>query len=313
MKRLFFLSILPLCMLACSSSKEDGGADGNGPGAANTLKVMSFNIRYPAAADTGDHAWEKRAPAVSKMLNTIRPDVVGLQEPRTVQREYLMNNHREYALMSVPGTGGTGTISGGNTSLMYRIDRFTLLESGYFFLSYTPDQDSRCFDVGDATRRTSIWVHLREKDTGKEFYFMSTHLPVRTNSSYDNQPYIEARKMSSELNVQRFKAIAGEKAMCFIVGDMNCSPWLVDGSPNPDGVAALAPYNAWMQSARSFDLQKNKASFNGFGGGAAPSPARNLDHIFYRNATGLQFETIDTNFGVPYISDHYPILFTTSF
>jgi endonuclease/exonuclease/phosphatase family metal-dependent hydrolase len=250
-----------------------------------------------------------RKTAVVKMINTEQPDVVGLQEPRTEQREYLKNNLRTYGFLEVPGTG-TGT--GGNTCLIYRRDRFTLVEDGYFYLSYTPDTASRCFDVQDTQWRTSVWVHLKETSTGKEFYFLSTHLPVRTNSSYDNNPYIEARKLSAQLDIDRMKSIAGENAMCFIVGDMNCSDKTATGDTNADGAAVLQIFKSWMSAARDLDMLKNVYSFNGFGSGTQ-SPARNLDHIYYRNATGIQFQTLTANYGVQYVSDHYPIMLTALF
>ena len=75
-------------------------------------------------------------------------------------------------------------------------------------------------------------------------------MPVRTNSSYPNEPYIQARINSANLNVERMKKIAGESAMCFIVGDMNCSEKAADGSANADGVRALKPYRDWIESGR---------------------------------------------------------------
>ena len=54
-------------------------------------------------------------------------------------------------------------------------------------------------------------------------------------------------------------------------------------------------------------------SFNNFGKGTA-APSRNLDHIFYRNVTmAMSFRTLTDNYGVKYVSDHYPILLTVLF
>lgn len=304
----YLLCGITMCALACSSSKDDG--PGPDKGESNTLKIMSFNVRYNSANDEGDTNWEVRKAAVVKMINTVQPDVVGLQEPRTEQRTYLKNNLPNYGYLEVPGTGA-GT--GGNTCLIYRQDRFTKVNDGYFFLSPTPDEPSRCWDVGDSQWRTSVWVHLKEKETGKEFFFLSTHMPVRTNSSYPNEPYIQARINSANLNVERMKKIAGESAMCFIVGDMNCSEKAADGSANADGVRALKPYRDWMKSGRDIAPTGDAYSFNNFGKGTA-APSRNLDHIFYRNVTmAMSFRTLTDNYGVKYVSDHYPILLTVSF
>ena len=151
----YLLCGITMCALACSSSKDDG--PGPDKGESNTLKIMSFNVRYNSANDEGDTNWEVRKAAVVKMINTVQPDVVGLQEPRTEQRTYLKNNLPNYGYLEVPGTGA-GT--GGNTCLIYRQDRFTKVNAGYFFLSPTPDEPSRCWDVGDSQWRTSVWVQL---------------------------------------------------------------------------------------------------------------------------------------------------------
>ena len=43
-------------------------------------------------------------------------------------------------------------------------------------------------------------------------------------------------------------------------------------------------------------------------------PSRNLDHIFYRNTKmAVSFRTLTDNYGVKYVSDHYPILLTVLF
>ena len=116
----YLLCGITMCALACSSSKDDG--PGPDKGESNTLKIMSFNVRYNSANDEGDTNWEVRKAAVVKMINTVQPDVVGLQEPRTEQRTYLKNNLPNYGYLEVPGTGA-GT--GGNTCLIYRQDRST--------------------------------------------------------------------------------------------------------------------------------------------------------------------------------------------
>ena len=118
---------------------------------------------------------------------------------------------------------------------------------------------------------------------------------------------ISAREKSAKLNVSKMKELAGENAMLFITGDMNCSYATDDASRE-----ALTPYYQWMSAARDIAPAGDAYSFNNYGSGTA-TPKRNLDHIFYRNGIAVSFRTITDNYGVPYISDHYPILLTTIF
>ena len=99
----YLLCGITMCALACSSSKDDG--PGPDKGESNTLKIMSFNVRYNSANDEGDTNWEVRKAAVVKMINTVQPDVVGLQEPRTEQRTYLKTTCRTTAIWRFPEQG----------------------------------------------------------------------------------------------------------------------------------------------------------------------------------------------------------------
>ena len=65
-----------------------------------------------------------------------------------------------------------------------------------------------------------------------------------------------------------------------------------------------------MKSGRDIAPTGDAYSFNNFGKGTA-APSRNLDHIFYRNTKmAVSFRTLTDNYGVKYVSDHYPILLT---
>lgn len=69
-----------------------------------------------------------------------------------------------------------------------------------------------------------------------------------------------------------------------------------------------------MKAARTTAPQTDDInSFNGFTTSSLLKGVSSLDHIFYRNFTPLCFKTVNKNYGVPYISDHYPICFDCKF
>lgn len=290
----YLLYGIVLSALGCSSSSDDGVAPGDG-GSSNTLKVMSFNIRCVTSSDTGDQAWDVRKAGCIKMITSIQPDVIGMQEPRTAQRTYLKENLSDYEMLETPGTG---TSKGGNSVLLYRKSRFTCLDWGYYFLSDTPDVPSVAWEA--AQWHTTVWAHLKEEGSDKDFWIFTTHMPAYASN-------VSARVKSANLNVAKMKELAGEDATIFITGDMNCSYAADDASRE-----ALTPYYQWMSAARDIAPAGDAYSFNNYGSGTA-TPKRNLDHIFYRDATAVSFRTITDNYGVPYISDHYPILLTALF
>ena len=83
---------------------------------AEELKIMSFNVRYNSPKDLGENSWDVRKGAVVNLIKKMTPDVVGLQEPRTIQRTYLKESLPEYVYMEVPGTGD----GRGGTQLPYQ-------------------------------------------------------------------------------------------------------------------------------------------------------------------------------------------------
>ena len=188
-----------MCALACSSSKDDGGDDS---GSSNSLKVMSFNVRCVTASDTGDKAWDVRKGPCVKMVTSVKPDVIGMQEPRTVQRTYLKDNLPDYEMLETPGTG---TSKGGNSVLLYRKSRFTKLDWGYYFLSETPDVPSVSWEAEQW--HTTVWAHLKEVGTDKEFWIFTTHMPAYAANK-------SAREKSAKLNVAKMKELAGVSSRC---------------------------------------------------------------------------------------------------
>lgn len=304
-----FVAAALLC--SCDKDTPDNPNDKDEPEKpvveSDVLNIMSFNMRYPATEDTGDKGWDVRKQACVSLINSYKPDVIAAQELRTAQRTYLKEQLTDYAFIEIPNTG---TASGGNIVMLYRKERFTKLESGHFFLSFTPDQASKCFNVADSQMRGTVWAKFKENGTGKEFVCMGTHLPVRTNTSYDNAPYIEARVLSARLLMQQLRIKAGNDGMCFLMGDMNCSWKDASGNDSDDGRQVLNLMNDWMTDARSGKnlTPAGITSFNSFGTGSN-TPNRNIDHIFFRNAEQIDFNTITKSFdNIRFASDHYPIL-----
>ena len=100
------------------------------------------------------------------------------------------------------------------------------------------------------------------------------------------------------------RSIAGKRTPQFIVGDMNATA----GTP---GGVCLEPYFKWLKSAcEEAPLTDPRPTYHGFG----KAKPLHIDHIFYRKVTPVRFRTINNDgYGVPYISDHFPILFTSEF
>ncbi|MBO7544974.1 MAG: endonuclease/exonuclease/phosphatase family protein [Bacteroidales bacterium] len=281
-------------LLLCSCGKN--GKDEPAPLKIANITVMSFNIRSSTiTSDTEDRSWDKRKYAVRNMVEEIKPDVMGMQEATNAQRADLRSLLTGYDLFEVPNTG---TSKGGNAILMYNTAVLEVLQCKSFYLSSTPDKPSVNGWNEETQYRTTIWAEFKHKESGQRFFVANTHMPLGSEER-DNT----ARINSANLNISRMKSAAGEDAVVFIIGDMNCSYATGDSRRK-----CLQPYYDWMSSARDKAVKTDATlSYNGWG--SSSSSNNNLDHIFYRNAIASEFRTISGhNYGVEYISDHYPII-----
>lgn len=247
-----------------------------------SIKLMSYNIRN-SGMDDGQNLWPKRSHATKNMLEQEKPDVFGLQEALEDQIEFFDTQCTQYGRVGVGRDDGA--MKGEIMAIYYLRDRFELLDSGTLWLSETPEKVSRGWD--GACNRTMTWVKLKDKTSGKAFFFFNTHLDHKGR---------KARRESIKLIVTEIERIAGKKYPAILGGDFN-SP--ID---NP----IYEPLKKFMIDVREkAPITDSKGTFNGFG--SAPDTIV-IDHLFYRG--GLKcpsFRTLDGDYGVGYISDHYPI------
>ena len=281
------------------------------PGTPDAMIVCTFNIRYANTADTypdgSSAAWTVRAPAVKKFVDTVKPDLIGLQEIRKEQSQYFSSSFgTDYGFYDVSRDNASGssvsTAGGEGVGVLYRKDRFELVRKDFFWLDTSTRTLPSKNDDGtygawhSACRRVTVYVVLKDKKHGDALvYFFPTH--------YDHKSD-EARKQAAELMLAQMKTICkvddlktGDMAIIH-VGDLNTT----------DDTAALKPLNDNMFSARQTigGADKNKATFTGFG-----NSSKIIDHIYYggKHMKPVKYWVDTENYGVPYLSDHNPVLF----
>ena len=275
------------------------------PQSPTAMTVCSFNIRFANTKgdkfpDGSSAAWTERRDAVKKFVETVRPDIIGLQEIRKAQSEdFLAFFGDEYGYYDVGRDSETGaSVAEANcegVGVLYRKDRFELVEKSFFWLDGNPDVrpvrngDRTYGDWHSACRRVTVCTVLKDKKHGgSPVYFYSTHFDHRSD---------EAIKQSSALMAQRMKAV--EKADVMIaVGDLNTR----------SEAGLLQPLQEGFSYART-DAPGSDGyvgTFNGFGRANSI-----IDHIFYagKDIVPLRYWVDKSDYGVPMLSDHYPVLF----
>ncbi|MCZ2155965.1 MAG: endonuclease/exonuclease/phosphatase family protein [Bryobacterales bacterium] len=253
---------------------------------AESLRVMSFNIRMPNYIDAINY-WDSRRDLAIKMIRQEAPDIIGTQETYFRQGNDIVTALPEYVWL---GNSRQAIHTDEYMAVFFRKERFELLEMGQFWLSETPNKPASMSWGVDITRMVT-WVRFLDKRTQKPFYFLDTHLAHR---SQDEQ----ARSNSAKI-IADFVEKLPKDVPVILTGDFNTTP-------EHEAYKILTAHlkDAWLASAERVGPT---GTFHAFRGGENPEPR--IDWILYRAPWKVRrMETVTMHEGRKYPSDHYPVV-----
>ena len=257
-----------------------------------SIVIMSANIRRKEKffsidkKDIGTHRWYRRAKYYLKNIEVVQPDIFGSQEAQANQYEFLKQHLKGYgSVVAYRDNRGSRSES---CPIFYNEARFTLLDSGTFWLSDTPDVMSK-YDDSDE-HRIATFVKLKDKSTGLTIAVYNTH-PDWTG--------VEARVKQLAVIAQKAQESDADKIV--VMGDLNSERKL------PGGNEGLAPIEAFLKDSKTFaGMTDYGDTFNGYD--IDPDGPMGLDYIFLpEETTVLAVGKVDTLYSGIYPSDHYPI------
>jgi endonuclease/exonuclease/phosphatase family metal-dependent hydrolase len=267
----------------------------------NNLRVMTFNIKYNEPRD-GENAWEYRKQKVADVIRFHKADVVGLQEALIGQINDLEKSLPGFSYCGVGRDDGKE--KGEFSAILYRKNRFKLLETSTFWLSETPEiPGSKGW--GANYSRIVTWAKFYDKKSKKTFFHFNTH--------FDHESE-QARQEGAKLLLNRIEQIAG-KSLFVVTGDFN-------------SVETSVPYKI-LTEKKSDDSENGKVllkdaryeSINGhFGGNSTFNsfkelfPDRKIDYIFVKNGIKvLEHGILSDRWDGKWASDHLPVLAEIAF
>jgi endonuclease/exonuclease/phosphatase family metal-dependent hydrolase len=250
--------------------------------ALQTLRVMTFNVRYPNP-DDGANRWEQRRDLMVRTIREQDPDILGTQELYQLQGDYLVSKLPHYTWF---GRGRYGDDRDEHMGVFYRTDRLQLVESGDFWLSDTPDKPGS-ISWGHPLPRMVTWALFEMKAGGRRFYYYNTHFPYR------DQDELARTKAAQEI-LARLRALPSS-APIVLTGDFNTTP----------DSQAHALLTQTLQDARISAGTRSgpEATFHDFTG----KPDRRIDWILYRGFHATAVQTITSSQDGRYPSDHFPV------
>ena len=256
-------------------------------GSATSLSVMTFNMRYDNPED-GQNNWRFRRERIAGVIKAQEVDVLGTQELLSNQFNDLSGLLTGYQGVGVGRLDGAE--SGEYCAVFFRKDRFTLLDSGTFWLSETPEVVGSLGWDG-ACERIATWVVLRDRD-GRELFFIDTHL------AHVGQV---ARDEGVSLLMKRIETLSGGRPV-ILTGDFNSEP----GS----SVVAHVQKDGVLRDAKAIAAQRSGTDWSFSDFGQIPEAERPLlDYIFVSgDIEAVRYEVLPDIFDGGYVSDHAPVM-----
>lgn len=283
--------LISLAVLSCSLQKESLNLSAKSL-IHGDIRVMSFNIRNSHARDENRNIWPNRKELVYEVIRNYSPDILGLQEVNQFQLEELKEKFPEYGTV---GMGSKGDANGQYSSIHYLKKRFTVRESGNFWLSETPAKLSK--DWGSAHHRICTWVGLFDKDTQKIIYTYNAHLDDGSSKARENSAHLIMKHIYKHAQTNPF----------LFMGDFNAPENSVVMN-YISGRSKLTPLSL-LHVVDSFRVlypkSKNVGTYNGFTG---LSTGPKIDYIMVKpNIKVIEASILKSNRNGRYPSDHFPV------
>ena len=251
------------------------------------IKIMSFNVRTECNESDPTNNWSNRKEACVALIKDQMPSVIGFQEADfTNQWSYIKDQlAKDYAGYGVNRDNGKESGSGETMGILYNKRVIQKLDGGTFWLSETPNEPSKGF--GASYCRNATWGLFKHLSSGIEFFYINTHLDHQTKNAQ-----IEGMKLISTY-FEKYK----DTHPVFLTGDLNI---LADN-------VALDVIESYMYNTR-YAAPEMLSDTNTTHNGWVTNKNNIIDHIYCSNYLEVvEYHTINENYGVPFVSDHYPV------
>ncbi len=245
---------------------------------SSTLRIMTYNLLADSEGFEGTPA-ATRADAVCRIIESVSPDAVGLQE---MSRKWFtcIYNNTSYKFVLPVKTGLFGTM----TAIIYNPQTLFLVYSG-----------ERVFKNGDDSRlRRMVWAIFRSKETGEFFGIVNTHFnltPQAADITDASVPLSQAQELI-EFS-EKLSGICG--CSVIITGDFNAKETTSSTASPVYELLCTAFYDTKTQAQSiTYGEEKNSKSLS-------------VDHIFFTGEISVKNFCILSQTKFKALSDHFPI------
>lgn len=255
------------------------------------FRVLTQNLRY--CDDDNGRSVEERAARFAQLVKDYQPDLIGGQECTRYWLELLQQSLGDRYGFYGCSSSGPGASDGWYNIVLYRKDRFTVLDGETFWLSNTPSEPDTKLNY-DGISRICTWALMQDNKTEQKLLLSNTHL-------HAGAKYTELRERQAEILMRRLRKEDNklERFPGFLIGDFN-------SSPEEPFYPQIINYYEDSRSTAITNSSKIDYSFHNYGASQLL-----LDYCFHspKNVTVLDYRILTDEYD-GYISDHYGILVT---
>ena len=249
----------------------------------DNILVASYNTAAPWGNLLEGTYTTRRMHLWANQVNNTLPDSLGVQEINSIWVEGLDKLLPQYAYYGVKRGGDENEQKSEMNGIYYLKDKYKLLESDTFWISETPDTESKYENAG--CYRICSYVVLENKSTGSIYIHLNTH--------FDNSS-VEAQNLGGKLVCEYAEKLTAkyENAPVVITGDFN---------QYNDGESVKMLVDKGFINANNGN---NTPTYHGWGENPHTEP---IDYIFIKGFTASNY-TVHIETGEKSdISDHYMI------
>ncbi|CAK7053786.1 MAG: hypothetical protein PARBA_01905 [Parabacteroides sp.] len=261
--------------------------------AKNEMNVMSFNIRMDTPNDK-ENQWTYRKDLAANVIKFYDVDIFGAQEVLHHQLTDLLERLPGYTYVGVGREDGK--TKGEYSPIFFKKDRFTVEDSGNFWLAEDMNAiGKKGWDA--ACERVATWAILKDKVSGKKFFFLNTHL--------DHVGKV-ARHEGASLVLEQVK-VKGKNLPSIVTGDFNAAP-----EDEPIQVLTNASDSRHLTHTRTMAPLRYGPEWTFHDYGRIPFDKREwIDYIFVKgNIKVLSHGVLTETLNHLYPSDHCPVIST---
>ncbi len=250
--------------------------------------VASYNTAAPWGNILEGTGSSKRAPLFAQQINDHLPDVLGVQEINSDWVKKMEEYLPQYDYYGVKRGGDANEKQSEMNGIFYLKEKFELVDCGTFWISETPEVESKYEDAG--CYRICSYVILKNKATGKAF--------AHFNSHFDNTSEA-AQELGGNLVGDKSKEITMEygEIPIVITGDFN------QYSDAPG--CLILEEKGYKNVNKTVENGDNMVTYNGW---TNETVGRPIDFIFINDGFLVNSYEVVTETGAKTnVSDHYMI------